>query len=213
MWESFDTCGSFKGVQLTKSDADGAHFNGVKSQFNQCLLDNITARFPSSEILNNAAVLNAHNWPTDCLERALFGDREVASLCKQLSISSSLIVEILSDFKTYKETLKVGTHLKGLISKISVYPISSADCERGFSHMNQQHTDSRNRLKTETVNALLMISVNGPFVEHVKCHEYVLSWLKKGRHSATDKPTGKKRRAEPVDGKRKLFASNSKPHL
>ena len=96
-------------------------------------------------------------------------------------------------------------HLKQLLTKLSIYPISSADCERGFSSMNL-HTDTRNRLKTETVSALLMIAVNGPAVQFFKCHEYVLSWFKKGRHGANDKPTGKKRNVDELRPRYKLFA-------
>ena len=41
-------------------------------------------------------------------------------------------------------------------------PITTADCERGFSAVKRIKTSLRNRLKTETLNYLLRISVEGP---------------------------------------------------
>jgi hypothetical protein len=206
MWDMCDSTGSFKGVLLKRTDTDFANFTSLRSQFYQCLLDNIAERFPCTETLKLANVLNPTSWPTDDLQKTLYGCREVAALCKQLCFSSIASVEILSDFATFKDNLKVGMHLKQLLTKLSIYPISSADCERGFSSMNLQHTDTRNRLKTETVSALLMIAANGPAVQFFKCHEYVLSWFKKGRHGANDKQTGKKRNVDELRPRYKLFA-------
>jgi len=206
MWDICESTGSFKGVVLKRTDDDFSNFSSLRNQFYQCLLDNITERFPCTETLKLANVLNPASWPTDDLERTLYGCREVATLCKQLSFPSTACVETLSDFATYKGNLKVGFHLKQLLTKLSIYPISSADCERGFSAMNLQHTDVRNRLKTETVSALLMIAVNGPAVQFFKCHDYVLSWLKKGRHGANDKPSGKKSVPDQLRSRYKLFS-------
>ena len=41
-------------------------------------------------------------------------------------------------------------------------PIATADCERGFSAMNHIKTSPRNRLKTETLEQLMFISIEGP---------------------------------------------------
>ena len=50
--------------------------------------------------------------------------------------------------------------------------------ERGFSQMNLQQSDVRNRLTVQTVSHLLMISVNGPPIENWSPRKYVISWLK-----------------------------------
>jgi hypothetical protein len=42
----------------------------------------------------------------------------------------------------------------------------------------------------ETVNALIMIAVNGPVFEHWQPEKYVTFWLKSGKHGALDKATG-----------------------
>ena len=41
-------------------------------------------------------------------------------------------------------------------------PIATADCERGFSAMNRIKTVPRNRLKTNTLEQLMFISIEGP---------------------------------------------------
>ena len=41
-------------------------------------------------------------------------------------------------------------------------PMSTADCERGFSALQRIKTDLRNRLSSKTRNYLLSISIEGP---------------------------------------------------
>lgn len=80
--------------------------------------------------------------------------------------------------------------LKSLSNLLDILPISTAECERGFSQMNLYHTPSRNRLLTNSVGDLLMIGVNGPPVKHWNAVKYVVSWLKSGKHGALDAPRG-----------------------
>ena len=46
-----------------------------------------------------------------------------------------------------------------------VIPMSSADCERGFSALKRIKTRLRNRLSNRILNHLLMISIEGPMLE------------------------------------------------
>ena len=55
--------------------------------------------------------------------------------------------------------------------------------ERGFTQMNLQQSDVRNRLTVQTVSHLLMISVNGPPIENWSPRKYVISWLKSVRQT------------------------------
>ena len=57
--------------------------------------------------------------------------------------------------------------------------------------MNTQMTSVRSSLLIPTLSSLLFICVNGPPLKHFDSRKYVISWLKSGRHSAIDKPTGK----------------------
>ena len=40
----------------------------------------------------------------------------------------------------------------------------------------------------------MFICTNGPPSSHFDPHKYVVSWLKAGRHSSLDKPTGKQQK-------------------
>ena len=48
-----------------------------------------------------------------------------------------------------------------LITMISIIPVTSVPCERGFSASNRIKTKLRNRLHTDTVDNLLRISIEG----------------------------------------------------
>jgi len=90
---------------------------------------------------------------------------------------------------------------------LSVYPIASAACERGFSQMNLQHTDTRNRLTVQTVGNALMLSINGAPLEFWAPRKYVISWLTSGRRGALDKPTGPPKKVRQLANACKLFIS------
>ena len=66
----------------------------------------------------------------------LHGDRAIVDLRTLLNIDSVTWIDILSEFTVFKKTKKMGTLLKSLYLKVQTYPISIADCERGFSQMN-----------------------------------------------------------------------------
>ena len=45
-------------------------------------------------------------------------------------------------------------------------PVSTACCERGFSTLSRTKTKLRNRLKTETLDMLMCIDLEGPPIEN-----------------------------------------------
>ena len=166
-------------------------FSLARRIFFQGLVDSIERRFPSNDIMTAAEVLDENRWPEQEEERMLYGDKEITTVAKCVSLNAA---EVLSEFREYKMTKKlVSPTLKNLICKLSVLPVSTATCERGFSAMNAQHTSVRNRLRMEVVSSLLFISINGlPLSVWDPTQAYVTEWLKSGRHSSTDKHTGKK---------------------
>ena len=175
-------------------------------QFSQALHDNISARFPATGVMSAASVFDKDSWPTDPLERVFYGDAEVASLCKQFAITGKEAAEIVLDFSMHKQGKSMTTRLSNFVQTLKVLPVSSAACERGFSQLNLHHASVRNRLATDTISDLLMISINGPCLRNWNSKKYVLSWLKAGRHGALDKPTGKSIQRREVNQAAKLFA-------
>jgi hypothetical protein len=186
---SFSQDGMFMGIVVIQADADEAKFKSMRSQFFTALIDNIKHRFPSSAVMRAAGVLDSTAWPSNPLQRALFGEADIANLCNDLCVTNEESANILVDFALYKKGHTAGKHLLTLLSTLYVLPISSAACERGFSQLNLHQTSLRNRLTVNRINDV-MISINGPPVAAFNARKYVVTWIKSGRHSAFDKPTG-----------------------
>jgi hAT family C-terminal dimerisation region len=202
---SFDNDLKFKGVTVLKCTSDDAKFQQTKNQFFQALHDNIDRRFPCTDLLKDALVLNTSTWPTDVIQLALYGDRELVSMCTVLGLNTNSTMLTLTEFTEYKKTFKMGANIRKLLLSIETFPISTATCERGFSAMNQAHTETRNRLSSERVSSLLMLSINGPQLIDFNARKYVISWLKKGRHSGKDCPTGLAKCKTPTAESAKIF--------
>ena len=70
----------------------------------------------------------------------MFGDREIAKLCKLLGFTPIDTVNMLLGFTLFKCRHHIDPVFKSPIIRIAVYPISTADCQRGFGAMNMLHT-------------------------------------------------------------------------
>ena len=196
---------TFKGIFLNEGLNDQANFLCTKKQFFQAMVDSINSRFPEDVLLSSAKVLNVHLWPEDEGERLLFGDKEVAFLAKLTGLNT---VDVLIDFRDYKLTKRnISPLIKSLLCRLSVIPISSAACERGFSAMNAQQSATRNRLLMKNLDGILFVSVNGMPLNCWDPKPYVMTWLKSGRHSAADKPVGKGKKKTVVKHSSLLFKS------
>ena len=55
-------------------------------------------------------------------------------------------------------------------------PISSVDCERGFSKQNLIKTNIRGKLKTENVSTLMKMSLDTPEIEKFNFHRAFILW-------------------------------------
>jgi len=72
------------------------------------------------------------------------------------------------------------------VSSVAVIPVSTAECERGFSTMNSLLTSRRSSLHVTTLSSLLFLKMVGPSLEQFQPLQYVKSWLAKGHHAASD---------------------------
>jgi len=117
----------------------------------------------------------------------LFGDRQVTQLAKLCHVDSR---QALDDFRNFKHNSNVvGSAQSSLLQQVQLLPISSAECERGFSCMNINDTPVRNRVSTDTLSSLIFIKVNRPPPQRFSVKSYVEKWLKEGRHASLS--TGK----------------------
>jgi hypothetical protein len=99
----------------------------------------------------------------------------------------------------------IGKSLQQLLHLLDFLPVSSADCERGFSQINLFHASGRNRLLATSVSDLLMAGINRPPLHAWNAEKYVISWLKAGHRGALDKATGIPKKDVVVKTSAKLF--------
>ena len=63
-----------------------------------------------------------------------------------------------------------------LLTLALTVPISSVDCERGFSKQNMLKTKIRAKLKTENVSTVMKMSVDTPQIEEFDFHKSFVVW-------------------------------------
>jgi hypothetical protein len=167
----YENDGTVLGMKIAApTESEKTLFSNMKAQFLQGLVDNMHSRFPDDDLLVAGAVLDPDAWPEDEIKKAFFGDQEVLRLAQLCGLSGAHVV---AEFRHYKQNVKkVGPVLKQLLHRIQLLPVSSSECERGFSTMNLDDTSSRNRLHISTLAALVFIKVNGPPTIHFQVRLY-----------------------------------------
>ena len=137
-------------------------------------------------------------------QRILYGEENLVKIQKALAadISDTLL---LKEFRQYKFNGVQGVNLRKLFSVVSTLPVSTAECERGFSAMNRILTEERNRMTVSTLNSLLFLGVNGPEVRSFPAEKFAEMWIKEGHNAANSAPTGKEKRPHEVLHQSKLF--------
>ncbi|KAJ4924371.1 hypothetical protein JOQ06_000611 [Pogonophryne albipinna] len=133
-----------------------------------------------NSLINQMAVLNPDNWDHD---NPRFGDNEVRALCDVLHVNQQ---EAHLGFTEYKASggRNIPNKMKKLLMAVDTLSPSNADCERGFSTMNNIITEYRSKLTTKNAANLLFISSVGPPCRQWDPLPYVKTWLGKGRRAA-----------------------------
>lgn len=70
--------------------------------------------------------------------------------------------DLMSKLTSNSQLLDMFPNLGKLCAVALILPMSTADCERGFSALNRIKTDLRNRLSCKILNALMTISIEAP---------------------------------------------------
>ena len=90
---------------------------------------------------------------------------------KELSVKKLMIV--MAGDVSFSMLYPTISHLASIAL---VLPVSTADCERGFSTLKRIKTDARNRLKTDTLDKLIRLSSEGPCMEQFNFDEAATRW-------------------------------------
>jgi len=123
------------------------------------------------------------NWPDDC--DILYGDENIRRLAKLFQVDEISSVRGFRMFIDTKDSSKI-LDLKTLLDAINTVAISSSECERVFSSMNNIDTSKRNALSTTNMSSLLYIHCIGPPVNLFEPNCYVASWIRSGNRSADE---------------------------
>ncbi|KAL5235567.1 hypothetical protein ACI65C_002977 [Semiaphis heraclei] len=196
--------GALKAIELSIYKNVPIHNGKVKqintSQLHRDQQDNI---YNYTNLIDSLSVLDPKKWPTsdnDEVENITFGDDEIRHLCRHFQLNKEN--DIVRGFQIFKlEGGKEGVpdDLQILFKTVATIPISTSECERNFSSMNEIITPLRSSLNISTVSALLFINCVGPPLTEFHPEKYVRSRLAKGGHSADDNASRK--RDKKIDNK------------
>lgn len=188
----------FKNVKLSNNKAIPKI---ISSQFFRSLANNLRSRLFTTQashvssvndnqfkenytqLLKDLDYLDMKNWPDDC--DVMYGDENIRRLAKQFQVDEVSSVRGFRMFLDSKSNSKV-FDLKPLLDAINTVAISSSECERVFSSMNNIVTQKRNALSTTNLSSLLYIHCVGPPVNLFEPGRYVTSWIRKGNRSADE---------------------------
>lgn len=133
-----------------------------------------------NRLLNQMAVLNPDQWD---LEYPRYGEDGVRALCHVLHLNEQ---EAHLGFIEYKASggRSIPNKMKELLVAVDTLSASNADCERGFSTMNNIITDCRSKPTAKNAANLLFVSSVGPPCMQWDPMPYVKTWLGKGRRAA-----------------------------
>ena len=174
--------GNFKGVPVLPSVGKERVIN--KNQFYQALADSLTFRLldHSDKVLVDALdVLDPITIAGDLAPE--FGEEEIQIICNRFILNVS---EVKMSYRIFKETggRCITPPLRRLLLYINTIPVSTAECERGFSRMNIVCNTPRSRLTVKHMASLMFVSIVGPPLRLFDPLIFVKSWLLLKRRDA-----------------------------
>ena len=186
---TYETQETFHGVLIKRSHKD-TRLPVAVSEFAEILLNSIQERFPKIEIWEAMMLFNPADFPSSTKDKADYGNKQISVLLKhfgkEIGGKSSPVCEegALREFSLFKNhmfDLKVSSfegladkilsqketwakfpNMTGLLAICRVLPVSTVDCERGFSAQNLIKTRLRCRMGLENLDNLMRVAINGP---------------------------------------------------
>jgi len=134
----------------------------------------------NEQLIKDISALEPNNFDA---ENVRYGEVEMRRICRRFNLDEMKCINGLRDFVDDKNN--VPETLQPFFRAISTLPCSTAECERGFSLMNDIITNLRTSLLISNVSNLMFINSNGPPIEMFQPKKYVQSWLLHHR-SSTD---------------------------
>jgi hypothetical protein len=175
--------GIYRGVPLLPGKASDIIKPG---QFYQALIDSMEARLlPATErpIAAAVGIVLPNQWPDQIGPE--YGESELKSLCQTFLFEYT--PQLKTAYRDFKDSRgqTVEPVMKQFINAVETLPVSTAECERGFSKMNIICSPLRSSLSVQHIAALMFIGLVGPPLSLWNPLSYVKTWLACGRRDAT----------------------------
>ena len=112
-----------------------------------------------------------------------YGECEVKFLANKFGMAFQ---HVKHAFREYRDSYGASTPsaMLGLLNCVNTIPVSTAECERGFSKMNVICSSLRSRLTVPHTSSLMFLTLCGPPVQLWQPLKYVKAWLAKSRRGA-----------------------------
>ncbi|CAH2276837.1 E3 SUMO- ligase KIAA1586-like [Pelobates cultripes] len=124
----------------------------------------------------NPESTKGQRWPINVDSPWFEGEAKLEQLCKRFRLRYASICE---GFRDYIDNggADIPKNLKPVVTAVNSLPVTSGDCERGFSTINLVMSPIRSGLGIERLSSLLFISLIGPPVHLWDPLPYVTKWL------------------------------------
>lgn len=113
-----------------------------------------------SQLTTDIKALQPDTWPEGELD-IQHGDEEVLRLCDRLKVERRRSIQGFQEYKELRGS-KTPEALKPLLKAVHTIAVSTSECERAFSCMNNILTDKRNSLAVTRLSNLIFLKCNGP---------------------------------------------------
>jgi len=170
--------------------------NRVKKVFLASVRDQLNAQFPSSKIVSAMSIL--FDPSAIASDNKEFGRHELKIIVDHYKMDlldletewivwkkslvgkkDSSIESIITNLLNAPKVVEFFPLLSQIAKTLFCIPLTSVDCERGFSCMNRIMTSARNRMSVNTLDALMRISLHGPKPEALDFDACVRTWYGK----------------------------------
>lgn len=188
----------FKGIILEHKNSvikinAGQFFTSLANNLKQRLfttqstkVSSVESNDPSRDIFNNLLadldMISPNNWPDSC--DIQYGDTSIRRLSKIFKVDEQASVRGFREYKDFPSSLN--DNIKPLMNAVKTLAISSAECERSFSSMNEIVSSKRSLLTSDHISSLAFINCTGPPVNNFKPLPYIKTWLVSGKRSAIE---------------------------
>lgn len=165
----------FKNIQLsTNTKLITINPNQFISSITNNLKHRLLENSNEETIIQDLLIMDISIWPENTNIR--HGENEIKRICKRFLLNEQNAINGIRQL-TEDNTLLPKKIMPEVYNLCKTFPISTAECERGFSVMNNICTKLRARLTMVNIANLMFININGPPLDNCNPEYYVKTWL------------------------------------